>query len=275
MHGNLINKSFQGHNHYIEFVTFTSDNKHIISSSFDQTIRLWNLEGVNTKTINVANAIYPFKRETWSLDEIERYKKEKWSVKSVAFNSEHQYMAAGISADEFHLDGFVQLLDINGNPKGKPFGNDWRFALSPDGNYIVVGDVDNTIQLWDMKGKRVGSLFQGHTELITSLAFSPDGRFIASGSWDSTIRTWDTQGNLISTFMGHQEGIKSIAFSPDGQYIASSSHDGTVKLWPSNWKTALKVACNRLKHHPVLTDPKTEEEKSAARTCLSYGRMDL
>jgi WD40 repeat protein len=243
-------------------VAFSSNNKYIISGSFDRTIRLWNLEGKNLRTIELAKE--PF-----------HLKEEVWSVKSVAFSSDSKYIVAGISTAEYDFSGIVQLLDIKGNPKGQPFGSDWRFALSPNGKYIAVGDANNTIQLWDMKGNRIGSPFRGHENSITSLAFSPNGRFIASGSWDNTVRLWDIQGNLISTFLGHQKAIESITFSPDGRYIASASQDGIVRLWPSNWKTALEVACNRLKHHPVLTNSKTDEEKSAARTCLSYGRMDL
>ncbi len=260
--GNRINKPFKGHEHIIESVAFSRDNKYIISGSFDTTIRLWNLEGENIKTIELNKKPFPFKEEVWA-------------AKLVSFTSNNKYIVAGISTDEYHISGTVQLLDIKGNPIGQPFGNDWRFALSPNGKYIAVGDANNTIQLWDMKGNRIGSPFRGHENSITSLAFSPNGRFIASGSWDKTVRLWDTKGNLISTFLGHQKAIESITFSPDGQYIASASQDGIVRLWPSNWKTALKVACNRLRHHPVLTDPKTDEEKSAARTCLSYGRMDL
>jgi WD40 repeat protein len=259
MNGKVIGKTFQGHNHYIESVTFTSDNKHIISSSFDQTIRLWNLVGENLQTIDLS-------KEPFDLEEV-------WSGKLVAVSSDNKFIVAGISTDEHHLSGIVQLLDINGNPKGQPFGNDWRFALSPNGKYIAVADANNTIQLWDIRGNRLGSLFRGHENLITSLAFSPDSQFIASGSWDNTVRLWDRQGNLITTFLEHQEGIQSVAFSPDGQYIASGSLDGTVRLWPANWKTMLKVACKQLKDHHALTAPKTDEEKSAARTCFLYGGM--
>ncbi|HEY9297490.1 MAG TPA: hypothetical protein VIQ31_14185, partial [Phormidium sp.] len=195
---------------------------------------------------------------------------EVWSVKLVAFTLDSKYIVAGISTDEFDITGYVQLLDINGSPQGQPFGDSWQFALSPNGKYIAVGDANNTIQLWDMKGNRVSPLFRGHENSITSLAFSPDGHFIASASQDNTVKLWDTQGNIIGTFLGHQEAIKSVIFSPDGQYIASASHDGTVKLWPSNWKTALKVACNRLKHHPVLRNPQTDIEKQACETCRKY-----
>lgn len=251
--GNRIDKPFKGHEHKIECVAFSSDNKYVVSGSFDTTIRLWNLEGENIRIIELAKEPFHFKEEVWS-------------VKLVTFSSDNKYIVAGISTNEFDFSGLIQLLDIKGNPIGQPFGDDWRFALSPNDKHIAVGDANNTIQLWDMKGNRVGSLFRGHENSITSLAFSPDSRFIASTSQDGTVRLWDIQGNLISNFLGGQPVI----FSPNGQYIASSGYDSTVKLWPGNWKTMLKVACNQLKHHPAFKNPQTEIEKQACETCKKY-----
>jgi WD40 repeat protein len=214
-------------------------------------MHLWSLSGKSLDS-------YPLKVEQRKYD---------WSIELVDFSADNKYIVAGISTDEYGFSGYLQLFDIKGNRIGKAFGRGWQFALSPDGKYIAAQDNNNTIQLWDMKGNLVGSHFRGHEASIISLAFSPDGYFIASGSKDGTVRLWDTKGNLISTFLG-QGLIQSVMFSSDGQYIASSSYDGTIKLWPANWKSALKLACNRLKYHPVLTAPQTEEEKSAARVCF-------
>jgi WD40 repeat protein len=55
-------------------------------------------------------------------------------------------------------------------------------AFSPDGNQIVSGSSDNSVQVWDAKtGKQLKEL-RGHTDHVTSVAFSPDGDQIVSGS---------------------------------------------------------------------------------------------
>jgi WD40 repeat protein len=75
--------------------------------------------------------------------------------------------------------------------------------------------------------------FQGHTEVVMSIAFSPDGKRIVSGSDDSTLRLWDAQtGQPIGqALQGHTGSLRPVAFSPDGKRIVSGSDDSTLRLW--------------------------------------------
>ncbi|KAF7967836.1 hypothetical protein HWV62_32906 [Athelia sp. TMB] len=85
-------------------------------------------------------------------------------------------------------------------------------------------------------------VFEGHTSVVSAVAFSPDGRRVVSGSWDETVRAWDAEtGALIAApFNGHTASVYSVAFSPDGQWIASGSRDNSVCVW--NAETGALIA---------------------------------
>jgi WD40 repeat protein len=69
------------------------------------------------------------------------------------------------------------------------------------------------------------AIIEGHSNMVSSVAFSPDGKRIVSGSWDKSIRIWDADtGSKILELRGHSNWIRSVASSPDGKRIASPKH---------------------------------------------------
>ena len=107
-------------------------------------------------------------------------------------------------------------------------------AYSPDGQQIVSGSTDETIQIWDTKiGAAVGKPLTGHTDKINSVCFAPNGQYIISGSGDKTIRIWDasTGAPAGKPLEGHTAPVWSIAYSPGGDQIISGSSDCTIRIW--------------------------------------------
>ncbi|OCQ89912.1 hypothetical protein BCD64_18390 [Nostoc sp. MBR 210] len=106
-------------------------------------------------------------------------------------------------------------------------------AISPDGETVVSGCADQTINIWNLQtGKQIRTI-SGNLGEVSSVAISPDGNFLAVGSCQhpkSNVTVWHLQtGQLIHTLLGHQRPVNVVNISPDGQILASGSNK--IKIW--------------------------------------------
>ncbi|KAI9900104.1 hypothetical protein N3K66_004366 [Trichothecium roseum] len=115
-------------------------------------------------------------------------------------------------------------------------------AMSPAGNEIYSGGIDNDIRVWDLRKKSSTYSLLGHSDTIMSLRVSPDSQSLLSYSMDSSVKTWDIRPfapteRQIRTFDGAEIGIEKnllgASWDAEGKKIAAASGDGTVIVWSS------------------------------------------
>ncbi|PSB54289.1 NB-ARC domain-containing protein [Chamaesiphon polymorphus] len=208
-----------GHQQPVSAIAFSPDGQQLISSSFDKTLKLWDV------------------RNGKCLKTLLGHRSRIWTV---AFSPNGRQIASG--GDDNH----TKIWDLKRGRCIKTIVGHTNailsVKLSPDGGYLASGNEDNTIRIWHVDREEVTQTLREHTNRVWSVNFSPDGRLLASGSADYTVKLWDWQvGNCLKTLRGHNSWVWRVIFSPDGRILASSSYDRTIKIWDVNTGECLRT----------------------------------
>jgi WD40 repeat protein len=86
--------------------------------------------------------------------------------------------------------------------------------------------------MWDASTGGAELIFEGHTGIVSALAFSPTEDRIATVNDGYSVTVWDAiTGAEVLTLKRHTSFVNAVSFSADGTRIVTASHDTTAMVW--------------------------------------------
>jgi len=255
--------SLTGHNHFISDLSLSSDNNHLLSSSWDKSLRLWSL-----KTGKCAKRFsHPGQKEilstTFSSDGRQIFssgcdnKLSLWNTKGEFIvssdKSNHFDWASKIrfstsAKNKFYAsvgwDGYLKVwteffkLTVSVKAHEGPI---YALAITGNGYYIATGGKDQVVKLW-----KVGEFDKPHKEFkcdsnVVDLAFHPEMQWIAVAT-ENSVKFCDLLNESDKPFavvtptkreskIEGQPRFTSIAWSSTGKYIYTGATDSIVRVY--------------------------------------------
>ena len=106
-------------------------------------------------------------------------------------------------------------------------------SFNSTGDWIALG-VSGAGQLlvWEWQSEQYVMKQQGHSNVMSSIAYSPDGNFIVTGGYDGKVKVWNVNSGFCTlTFSEHTSGVTAIHFSRNKKFFMTASLDGTVRAF--------------------------------------------
>jgi guanine nucleotide-binding protein subunit beta-2-like 1 protein len=238
-------KMYTGHSHFISQVTLTSDSRFVISSSWDGSVRFWNI--ATGKTVQ----------------QLVGHKKDVLAV--AVSHDDRQIMTGG-------LDQAIKVWNTKGACKHTVDKNMHTDAVSCVKFYhgqknpiVVTASWDKSIKVWDNLYMQLMYTFTGHKAQINSIDMVQNSSYLASGSRDGTIMVWDLVNGkflvqadcdspvnvvlfsqkLYWLIIGTDEGIKVLNL-PTKTYLQSITQVSDINANDVNFKSTKKLGCTSL-----------------------------
>ena len=247
-------KNLSGHRGVVNSVTFSYDGKLLLSSSFDQTVKLWDLEsGLCILTIDNPKESYTsalFSPDARHFVTISTDYSKKSIIRIWETNTgKNVRILLGQPGGVFYAGyGFDGKTIISASYTSASYDTNIRYwdaetgeclksvndyfvnpsQISPNGKFLVSvpDNCLNGVEIWDIEKREcLHSIMDAHKDQILTMSFSPDNKYLATGSGDGTTMVWNVEsGKHVKTLPNLLYAIESVAFSPDGKRIAVASN---------------------------------------------------
>ena len=201
---------------------------HFVNSYMNSKLKIMTTENeeANTNNKHINNKTIYF--QNLSLFQ-NSYKSFYYYGYNQSKNLLNNFFLKNISLDWVILNN-PQNLSINSmNREGCIFS----MSFNDTGNLMASSNHYHTIEIWDMKQRKIKEIISSHSEIVTGVEFfhkKEDNEYFLSCSLDKTIKLWKNYKN-IHTFLEHSDWVRCISIREDNQQFLSGCVSSVVKLW--------------------------------------------
>ena len=190
-------------------VRFSNDEKKVIATNWDATVRVWKLEH------DRLNALTPFSYALSTLD--------------VAFLPDEKHFVCGT------LPGYILLCDAETGNIQKSFeGHSERVhsvAVLNEGKQLLSASHDSTLRLWDVETAKTERVYLGHKGVVNEVRMLPGVKYFLSCGADRTLRLWDVVSRReLARGIGSGD-LRGLSIAPDGKSCLTAGLDGSLWEW--------------------------------------------
>jgi len=170
-----ITQQYDQHLGAVNTITFVDSGRRFVTSSDDKSIRVWE----------------------YGIPVVIKYISEPHmhSMPSIQLSPDGNWMLAQSLDNQILVYGTKDRFRVN---KKKRFmghliaGFACQVNFSPDGRFVMSGDSDGTLWIWDWKSARVYKKIKCHDKVLIGCEWHPiEPSRVVTCSWDGTIKFWD------------------------------------------------------------------------------------
>ncbi|MFO0887854.1 MAG: serine/threonine-protein kinase [Isosphaeraceae bacterium] len=260
-----LQSTMEGHQNAIVFLEFCGDGDLLLSSSWDNTTRIWdpvrgrhlltargNLGRIHRGQRQVALIVSASHVSIWELESGHELRQlhhgmvgnrtprpEEWGPRGISFSPDGLLIA---SSD---VDGAVLWDAASGAEVAQlPIGPGDGLEFSPDGSHLVTCGGAFT-QLWPVRREEQDGSVAFTVGPPRNLGESGQLQYVGRGNWDQssrlvTLRDWDNgqavvfdvPQNSVRARLGPHPRLHRMPISPDGRLVATSCWKGRdIIVW--------------------------------------------
>ena len=235
---------------------WSPDNRHVVSSAWDSTVRIWDrMQGSTGVVLHPGSP--PTYQVRWSSTEdrlsmVTESSVQFWDTKTdsatrviplepnngtwmrvVWSHDGHRAVVFGWADGSLsiqHADEVGRAIVLRGHMGGQVATADW----SPDDRLLVSGGAvgDSTARLWDTRTGRQVQVISTGTGNWIAVAWSPAGSRLAwHGYSDDALHIGSVFPYRETAVLKHPAPIEHAVWSPDGQQVVTIDRHGALRLW--------------------------------------------